>query len=54
MFQCDVCDKNIEDGCKIYVVKEGMVIDGENDNLEMENEQSIYCSPLCLAVNFDP
>ena len=54
MFQCDSCDKYIEDGCKIYIVKEGMVINGEDDNLEIEEKGSIYCSALCLAIDFDP
>ena len=54
MFQCDWCNKYIEDGCTIYVVTEGEVIEGEDDNLEMNDEKFIYCSPLCLETDYDP
>ncbi len=54
MFQCDWCDGNIEDGCKIYIVNEGTVINGEGNNLEMNDEKSIYCSYECLVLNLDP
>lgn len=57
MFQCSLCDKNIADGCKIYIVTKGIVINEEWDNLKslkVEDEEYIYCSPLCLATDFDP
>ena len=53
MFICDCCDKHIKDGCEIYIVEEGVVIDEEDNNLDMAEEKAIYCSHKCLVIDFD-
>lgn len=54
MFQCKQCGEYIEDGSVIYMVKEGMVIDGKDDSLEIEDEKFMfYCSTLCLVTDFN-